>query len=144
MICAFFGHRDTPESIRPQLRQSLITLIEDKKIYTFYIGDKGTFDSIVLQELKSLQKNYPYIKYTVILSKLPDKNTNNIFLGDEENTMFPAELEKVPPRFKIDRRNMWLINNADIFITYVTHSWGGAAKCKEIAQKRGKCVINLN
>jgi len=140
MVCSFFGHRDAPESIKTQIKQCIVNVIKDKNINTFYVGDKGKFDYMVLQELRSLQQEHPYIKYTIILSKLPDKN-DNIFCCDENNSMFPVELEKTPPRFQIDRRNMWLINNADIFITYVIHSWGGAAKYKEIAQKRGKCVI---
>lgn len=36
-----------------------------------------------------------------------------------------------------------MIEQADYVITYVTHSWGGAAKFKELAEKKGKTVINI-
>ncbi len=142
MVCAFFGHRDAPESIKLQLRQCITKLIENENVNTFYVGDKGNFDYMVFQELKRLKELYTHINYTVVLSKLPDKK-DSTFYGSEKNTMFPESLEHTPPRFAISKRNSWLVDNADIFITYVIHSWGGAAQYKELAQKRGKCVINL-
>lgn len=61
----------------------------------------------------------------------------------EEETMIPDEIEVGPVRFAIDRRNKWMVEQADYVITHVTHSWGGAAKFKELAEKKGKTVINI-
>ena len=36
-----------------------------------------------------------------------------------------------------------MIEQADIVVTYVTHSFGGAAQFKEMAEKQGKTVIEL-
>ena len=35
--CTFFGHRDAPESIRYDLKQVLIELIENKGVTVFYL-----------------------------------------------------------------------------------------------------------
>lgn len=61
----------------------------------------------------------------------------------EEETLLPDGIEVGPARFAIDRRNKWMVEQADYAITYVTHSWGGAAKFKELAEKKGKTVINI-
>ena len=57
--------------------------------------------------------------------------------------MYPNGLEKVPQRFAIDRRNRMMIDWSDIVVTFVCYSVGGAAKYKEIAEKKGKKVLNL-
>ena len=49
----------------------------------------------------------------------------------------------VPYRFRIDKRNRWMINESQFVITHIRHSVGGAAKYSEIAKKAGKTVINI-
>lgn len=49
----------------------------------------------------------------------------------------------VPRRFAIDKRNRWMIDHSDFVITYVSRSFGGAAKFKEIAEKKNRVVINI-
>ena len=36
-----------------------------------------------------------------------------------------------------------MLQRADFVVTYVTHSWGGAAQFAEAAEKQGKAVYNL-
>ena len=50
----------------------------------------------------------------------------------------------MPLRFAISYRNKWMIEQSDYVVTYVNHSWGGAAQFKELAEKKGKTVIELN
>ena len=57
--------------------------------------------------------------------------------------MYPEGIETVPRRFAMDWRNRWMLKQADYVVTYITHSWGGAAKVAEKAVKSGKRVINL-
>ena len=56
----------------------------------------------------------------------------------------PEEVAVVPPRYAIDRRNKWMLKQADFVVTYITHDWGGAAKFAKMAEKQGKKVINLD
>jgi hypothetical protein len=37
-----------------------------------------------------------------------------------------------------------MIEAADIVVTYVKHSWGGAAKYKRLAEKKNRRVIELS
>lgn len=39
--------------------------------------------------------------------------------------------------------NKWMIQQSDVVVTYVTHNFGGAAQFKEMAEIRGKTVIEV-
>lgn len=140
-VC-FFGHRNTPQDIIPVLHGVLIDLIENQGADTFYVGNQGGFDSMVYSELKKLAEIYPHITYSVVLAYMPEKKRDYEFV-DYEHTLYPDGLESVPPRFAIDKRNRIMLDRSDIAVTYVRTSFGGAAKFKELAEKKKKQVINL-
>ena len=54
------------------------------------------------------------------------------------------KIENIPPRFAINYRNKSMIEAADIVVTYVKHSWGGAAKYKLLAEKKNRQIIELS
>ena len=141
-ICTFFGHRNCPHTIKPLLRQTIINLIEIQAIHTFYVGNHGNFDALVYSVLQELSAQYPQIRYTVVLAYLPQKKDalQNI---DAAHTMLPDGIETVPKRFAISYRNKWMLKQSDLVITYITHSFGGAAQFAETAQRQKKTVINL-
>ena len=142
MTCTFFGHRKIFSEIQPKLESTLVYLIENKCADTFYIGNQGDFDYIVRKTLKSLKVIYPHIKYYVVLAYLPGKRSKLNF-DDFEDTIYPEGLENVPGKYAISKRNEWLIAHSDAVITYVNDSTGGAAHFKELAEKKGKQIINL-
>lgn len=71
MICAFFGHKDSPESVRPLLEAAIRRIIEHYPDTTFYVGHNGNFDRIVLSVLKKLSAEVPELSFAVILAYLP-------------------------------------------------------------------------
>ena len=93
----------------------------------------------VLKELVSL---YPHINYAVVLERMPPKG-DEFDTRDYSDTMLPEGVEKVHPRFAISWRNKWMIKQSDYVVTYITHSWGGAAQFAELAEKQKKTVINV-
>ena len=141
-VCTFFGHSDCPASINLMLRETLIGLIEHKSADTFYVGNKGAFDRMVRSALRELAREYPHIRYAVVLERLPGKLNEN-YREDYSDTMLPEGIENAPPRFAIAWRNRWMLQQADLVVTYITHSWGGAAQFAEMAERQGKTVINL-
>lgn len=136
----FFGHKDTPKETEPTLRATLINLIENHNAVKFYVGSNGNFDIMVRHMLEDLSVVYP-IQYSVVLAYLPVQKDENQKL---KNTILPEGIETVPKRFAISYRNKWMIDHSDIVITYVTHSFGGAAQFKELACRKGKMVIELS
>ena len=62
--CTFFGHRDSPASIRPQLRALLMELVERQGVTTFYVGNHGAFDAMAAGVLRELKLLYPEISFS--------------------------------------------------------------------------------
>lgn len=140
-VCTFFGHSDCDPEIKSKLRETICRLIVEG-IDTFYVGDKGCFDSYVHTILKELQTQYPHIQYSVVLSYFPKQHDPDYPI-DYSDTMLPEGVEIGPPRFAIDRRNRWMLAQADTVVCYIDYGWGGAAKYAELAVKKKKRVINL-
>lgn len=141
-VCTFFGHRECPSSIKPKLRKELINLIENHDVDMYYVGQQGSFDSTVYSVLKELKLIYPHINYFIVLERLPS-NRDSPDTRDYRNTMIPEGMETIHPRFAISCRNQWMLSQSEYVVTYITHSWGGAAHFAESAKKQQKIVINL-
>lgn len=139
--CTFFGHRDYNGSM-DDLIIALRKLIVCKNVDVFYVGNQGNFDSVVLQSLRLLQKDFPHIRYSVVLAYHPSVNRYSDFVKSEE-TLFPEEMEKIPIRFAIAKRNEWMISKSQYAVVFVRNSFGGASKYKTLAEKKGLKVINL-
>lgn len=133
----FFGHRDCPHTVKPALREAIMDLVNTQNVTMFYVGDSGQYDAYCRSVLKELGLNY-----AVVLSRMPGKPTEH---DDFADTMLPEGIvEGGPPRFGIERRNKWMIDNSDFAIVYLRHRiYGGAAKFATLAEKKGKTVINI-
>ncbi len=143
MIVTFFGHKDAPtERIKEKLYHCLTELIERDGAEQFYIGNQGAFDMVVIRVLRDLKSQYPNIKYEIVLPYLPKVETKN--MDERDPTIYPAGMATVPKRFAVDRRNHWMIDQSDIIVTFVERPFGGAAKFKEIAQRKKKLIIELS
>ncbi|MBR7131929.1 MAG: hypothetical protein IKD04_00190 [Clostridia bacterium] len=116
-------------------------LIENKNVEKFYVGNHGSFDSLVIRNLEALETIYPHIKYSIVLAYLTGKKSE-YHCFDFSRTLYPDGLEKTPPKFAIDKRNRWMIEKSDFVVTYVKR-FGGAYNYKEIAEKKGKIIINI-
>lgn len=139
-VCTFFGHRECPDTIKPKLQEILVDLIVNHGVDMFYVGNQGQFDAIVRGALRDLKKEYPQIDYAVVLAYMPGERND---YDDYSDTMLPEGIEAVHPRYAISWRNNWLLKQSDYVVTYITHSWGGAAQYAIKAKKQGKTVINL-
>ena len=136
----FFGHRDVTHDIRAKLQSIIEQLITEEHITSFYVGHQGQFDSMVYSVLKNLKKSYPQMSYSVVLAYMPDEHIFELY---GEDTIYPEGLETVPKRFAISKRNDWLIAHSCVVVCYVYRTWGGAAKFREKAIKKGLKVIDV-
>ncbi|MEG1529959.1 MAG: hypothetical protein RR405_06335, partial [Clostridia bacterium] len=46
------------------------------------------------------------------------------------------ELEEVPYKFAISKRNEWMVDNADLVIAFVNHHFGGAYSTLQYAKRK--------
>lgn len=136
--CTLFGHGDTPKEIERALKSALTDLIENKNVDTFYVGNNGNFDVPVRSALSDLSAVHS-IEYYVVLVYLPKTES-----GYSDHTLFPEGIENTPPKFRITYRNKWMVDHSDYAVTYVKYPFGGAAKYKELAETKGKKIIELS
>ena len=52
-----------------------------------------------------------------------------------DGTIYP-DIENVPPRFAIIKRNEWMVKQSDFMIAYVNYPWGGAYKTLQYAERK--------
>ena len=142
-VCCFFGHHDTSDNIRDLLCEQVETLIKNGA-ENFYIGNHGHFDFLALGVLRQMKEKYPHITYAVVLSRMPDRHTDEYLYYKPEESLFPDGLEKVPKRYGILWRNDWMLKQSDTVVCYVNHYLGGAGRMLEKALKQGKNIINLS
>lgn len=141
--CIFFGHRSTDTTYAKVLAQQIEFLICNYGVDTFYVGNQGNFDFMVLCALREMQSKYSYIQYFVVLAYMPGKKQK-----EEENikyyeTIYPDGLETVPRRFAISFRNKWMIQHSEYVIACVYYSSSGAGQFVRYAKNKKKTVINL-
>ena len=140
MVCTFFGHSECYGLDAGVLRSSIEELIRSG-VDTFYVGNQGDFDRMVLGCLRELGKTYGHISFSAVLAYLPPPKSE--YDPYEGHSIYPAGMEIGPTRFAIERRNRWMIDRATVCLCYITHRWGGAYKFARLAKRRGLRVINL-
>ena len=137
MTVTFCGHSKTenPAAIKEKLYAETNALIKGGA-NTFLLGGYGEFDSAAAEIIRSLKSEYPFICSILVIPYLD--RVYPTFLYDE--TIYPP-IENVPQKFAITARNKWMIDNADIVVAHVTHSWGGAAATYRYARGKGKTIV---
>lgn len=131
--CTFFGHRDCSESIRIELYNTIERIITEKGCRLFYVGNHGNFDRFVSKAIDDLKKKYN-IEVYIVLAYMPMHESKTY----THKTVLPEGIEAVPKKVAIIYRNRWMVDKSDIVLTHVNSIYGGAAKFKEYAIKKGK------
>lgn len=137
--CTFFGHRDAPPEIQPAINAAINEMIHNHSVRRFYVGNEGYFDAMVQRALLRAQSEFPQLQCLIVLARIPDRAHPSLPL----DTVFPEGFESFPPRFAISRRNRWILDHSDCAITYIRHSWGGAAGFAELARRQQKLLLPL-
>ena len=141
MIVTFCGHSKSYIEEEEKLRILEILENEHADEITFYLGGYGAFDSTALECSKTYKKAHPNSKVVLITPYPHSKNleyANDIF----DEVVYP-ELEHVPPKFAILKRNEWMIDNSDVVVAFVKQDFGGAYKALEYARRRKKAIVNI-
>ena len=97
---------------------------------------------MVLAVLSELSETRAF-RFYIVLAYLPAEKEK----PRADHTILPdlsVKNENIPPRFAIHYRNKFMVEAADIVVTYVQHSWGGAAKYKLLAEKKNRQIIELS
>lgn len=138
MICTFFGHKDTPSKIKPQLKSEILYAIS-MGVKEFYVGNNGSFDLLVQGTLYELLNEGHSFKLNIVLSYVGEKAIS----GYQEYTLFPCGQEDCLPKFAIAKRNRWLIEKSNVVIAYLKNKGTNTDKIISSAKRRGLRIINI-
>ena len=137
MIITFCGHSNFMYNIKDE--ESLLALFEKiikNNQVDFYLGGYGNFDSFALkcaQKYKDKHNNAKIFFITPYLNTRLNER-KDILLKTYDMILYP-ELESVPKKFAILKRNEWMIKQADYVFAYVKTHYGGAYKSLLYAHK---------
>ena len=144
MVVTFCGHADFSEHQR--CRSILLSLLEQKigeQPTDFYLGGYGGFDEFALRCCNIFKKSRKDIKIIYITPYLGENNTKLLFAKKYYDEVIYPEIENVPLRLAIIKRNEWMVRKADCIITFVNRRFGGAYNAIKYADKMGKQYFNL-
>ena len=133
----FCGHSQVEDgvSVRTWLDEVIRQLCQ-QGIRKFLLGGYGAFDSLAAAAVYQAKAQFSDISSLLVLPYLDLKPDLLLFDG----SLYPP-FENVPKQFAIARRNQWMVDEADIVVAYILHTWGGAAKTYEYAVKKKKRII---
>ena len=147
MTVTFCGHSHfcRTKQLQAQMMEVLEKEIGDRQA-DLLLGGYGDFDAFAYDCCKSYQKNHEGVSLVFVtpymteshLKKVKEMMTSKIY----DTVLYPP-LEQVPLRFAISKRNEWMIEQSDVIITFVRHSYGGAYKSLLYAQRKKKKMIHL-
>lgn len=134
-ICFFIGHRDTPPSILPRLREAVEWHITEYGVNEFVVGKYGSFDRLAAQAVREAKQRHPEIRLTLLLPYYdPIKQTEQP--GGFDGSLYPGGLENVPRRAAIVRANQYMVCHSDYLIAYDAGRIGNTRKLLEYARHR--------
>lgn len=139
---ACLGHSTVSADISSQVRSEIVKLLIEDPDTEFLVGNQGQFDSIVYHSLASLEKDFPDLQYKIVLAYMPGQK-EDYELYPSKRTYYPEGMELVHPKFAISKRNRWMVEQCDVVLCYITHSWGGAAQFVKKAERKKIDVINI-
>ena len=119
----------------PFLKEAVERHILEYGITDFYVGHYGGFDRMAAQAVKECKQQYPQITLTMLLPYHPFEQPIKAPEGFD-GTYYPDGMETVPKQFAIVRANQAMLKESTHLIANVRHSFGGAARLLEYAQKR--------
>ena len=134
-ICFFIGHRDTPPSILPRLREAVEWHITEYGVNEFVVGKYGSFDSLAAQAVREAKQYHPRIRLTLLLPYY-DPHKKIELPGGFDGSLYPDGLEHTPRRAAIVRANQYMVCHSDYLIAYDAGRIGNTRKLVEYARHR--------
>lgn len=139
MLVTFCGHSQVSDSaaVAAALKIIISDLIAEGA-NEFYLGGYGEFDSMAARAVRDAKAEHPEITSTLVIPYMDREFNDDCYDG----SVYPP-LESVPRKFAISKRNEWMIDQADVVVSYVKYGWGGAATTLKYAERKKKRIISV-
>ena len=147
-ICCFAGHSDLAdtEEIYTRLLSTLENIVSEGSVTEFWVGNYGAFDRLSARAVREIKAKHSDIKSALVVPYLTSGiNEYRDELQKDFDDIIIADIPpKTPKKLQIIKCNQYMVKSSQILVCYVKHSFGGAAKTLEYAEKRKDItVINL-
>ena len=107
MIVTFIGHRKLQfdNGFRQQLKELILSLIDDRNADTFLFGSRSDFNNLCLEVVTEIQKERPNIKRVYVRAEYPyiNKDYEDYLLGSYDATYIPENVIEPATRGRITR-----------------------------------------
>ena len=145
MNVTFCGHSKIAidEKEKLHLLSILEQLLKSEPVCNFYLGGYGNFDKLCFETLTQLKGKYSNIT-TIFVTPYIHKGYAKLEFAKDyyDDTVYPP-LEHVPLRYCISKRNVWMVDNAEMVIAYVKYGTGGSCKTLNYAKSKRLKIINI-
>ena len=145
MIVAFCGHSEYMGNSEDE--RKVLEYLERRvgnKAVEFYLGEYGGFDRFAYTCARKYQETHSAARLVFISPYLSEAFLKkHIESSHRFDAVLYPNLENVPPRYAISYRNRWIAEQAEVLISYVVYSYGGASKMYRYAVQKGKEIYNL-
>ena len=138
MKISFFGHRTFVNNKGYENAIfDIFNKIKNNEHIEILLGGYGNFDKFALNCAQKLKNKHPNLSITKVVPYLNTKAIEGYDL-----VLYPS-LENVPRKYAIIHRNQKMIEESDIIIAYIDHSFGGAYEAIKYAKRKNKTIINI-
>ena len=142
---AFIGHRQIIGhfDLVSEIERLAKDLLRQKEYVEFYVGHHGDFDLFAASAVKQAQKAIgPHNSSLILVQPFPTKD-DEYYKKFYDEVLYPIS-PKTHPKAAITKRNQWIMDQADLLITYVEKDKkGGAYTAFRYMKKKGASIINL-
>ncbi len=145
--CCFIGHSEIRENISEALTAAVERHITEYGVTDFLVGNYGAFDHWAATVVKAAKARHSNVRLYLMLPYMPGMGRPLPDMEGYDGFVYPEGMENVPYKLAIPKLNRIMVEDSDYVIAYVTHSWGGAARTLELAEKRKRqgrlAILNL-
>ena len=147
-ICCFAGHSDLygTDAIYEKLLRIIENFVTVNGINEFWVGNYGDFDKLSAKAVRQIKTKHPQVQINLVIPYLTSElnNYKELYINSYDNILV-ADIPQSTPKFlQIIKTNQYMINNSDILVCYVSHTFGGAAKTLEYAKRmKNISIINI-
>ena len=144
MVLTFCGHsncfedRDYVSEIYKVLENNL-SINEE---VTFLLGDYGMFDRYARRSCYDYKKLNNKVKVIFVSPYSDDRYIKKREADLDYDEIITPEINCLP-KFRLIKRNQYMVDKSDLIISYVNYPFGGSFKTLKYAKHSGKKIINL-
>ena len=140
----FCGHGQLdPPGVLAEKIVSIIQGFVKNDCVEFLLGGMGRFDGFAFRCCTAYKSKHPDAKILFVTPYPDDGYLKRRQDCHRYDGVVVPPIEDIPPKWRISKRNQYMVQQSDLLIAYVNHGWGGAAQTLLYAYRKHKHYVNL-